>query len=325
MRALRFIILILGLLLLIVPSMAQSELDNTYDWPNGISVSYPDGWDIVEEDNGVHLRSDETNMFFAFEDYEDEDDVEEALETLFNMTRSDTSIDFESDNVFFGGLSNFSLTASYFFEDSADGEGFQRALFAIPVDEAIIVQVAAVPLEAHEIDELSIVLNILSSLDYNPERATEESAEASESEEGVYRWPSGVSIQYPPDWDIVEEADITHIVNADIDIAIYLYPVRDERDTNHAAAIRETFATISTKTFDEEAFYFLELANDAQALAYSYEESLDGADFEQMLVALQPDDIFVAVAVVLPRTVETFDAVGGRQAIYDMLATMRFD
>lgn len=324
MRALRFILILLGLLLLLVPSIAQSELENSYDWPNGIRVSYPDGWEVIEEDSGVHLRSDETNMFFAFEEYEEEDDVEEALEAIFNLTRSDRSIEFESDNIFFGGLANFSQTASYFFDDEAEDESFQRALFAIAVDETIIVQVSAVPLRAPEIDELSIVLNILSSLEYNADRATEESAEG-ESEEGVYRWPSGVSIQYPPDWNIVEEGDIIHIVNADIDIAIHLHPVRDERDMNHAAAIRETFATVSSKTFDEEAFYFLELANDAESLAYSYEESLDGADFEQMLIALQPDDIFVAVAVVFPRTVETFDEVGGREPIYTILGTMSFD
>jgi hypothetical protein len=87
--------------------------------------------------------------------------------------------------------------------------------------------------------------------------------------EGVYRWPSGVSIQYTEGWEIVEDGEIVHIINTELDIAIYLYPVRDERDTNLPTAIRETFARVSTKAFDEENFYFLTLANDAQALGYS--------------------------------------------------------
>jgi hypothetical protein len=325
MKTMRFIFFIVSLVLLVSPLAAQSELENQYDWPNGIRVSFPDGWEAVEEQNGVHLRSDDSDILFAFIAYQDDDDVEDALENLFILTRSDSSIEFESAEIFTGSLSNFSQSAAYFYDDEAAGETFQRALFAIAIDETIIVQASAVPLRGREIDELSVVLTILSSLEYDAGRATEGTAEGENAEEGVYNWPSGVSIQYPDGWEIVEDGEVIHIVNDDIDIAIHLLPVRDERDTNHASAIRDTFGIVSTKDFDEEAFYFLELANDNEALAYLYEESLDGTDFEQLLVALQPDDIFVALAVALPRTAGRFADVGGLQPIYDILGTMSFE
>jgi hypothetical protein len=325
MKTLRFIVILFALLGLLGSAAAQSDLDNHYDWPNGIRVSYPDSWDIVEEDSGVHLRSDETDILFAFVGYQHEDDVDEALENLFLLTRSDSSIEFESDNVFSGSLSNFSHSTAYFFDDEKDDETIQRALFAIVVDETIIVQASAEPRESREIDELSVVLSILSSLEYDASRVTEAPPSGNNLVEGVYRWPSGVSIQYTEGWEIVEDGEIVHIVNPELDIAIYLYPVRDERDTNRPTAIRETFARVSTKAFDEENYYFLTLANDSQALGYAYEETLDGATFEQLLIALQPDEIFVAVAVILPRTAANFDAVGGREPLYEMLGTMSFE
>jgi hypothetical protein len=331
MKTLRFAALIFVIVLMILPSIAQSDLSNDYDWANGIRVSYPDEWEIVEEENGIHLRSEQTDIFFLFEPYEDEDDVEDALEGIFDATRNDDAIEFDSDNIFFGGLSNFSLTASYFYEDSLEGDSFQRALFAIPVEEAVIVQVAAVPLEGREIDELSIVLNILSSLDYSESRVSEETT-SDNGGDGSYEWSNGLRVEYPSDEDLpwqivegVEDGDVVHIVNEVIDIAFYLYPVEDERETNRALAIRQTFATVSTKSFDEEGFFFLQLANDGEALGYLYEESADGADFEQTLIALQPDDSLVVVAVILPRANESVDEVGGMRQVYEILETLSLD
>jgi hypothetical protein len=329
MKTLRFAALIFAIAILILPTAAQSELSNDYDWPNGIRVSYPDGWELVEEENNIHIRSEQTDILFLFEPYEDEDDIEDALEDIFDTSRSNDDIDFDSDNIFLGGLANFSLTASYFYEDSLDDESFQRALFAIPVEEAVIVQASARPLESREIDELSVVLLILSSLDYSANRVSEDNSSSGNSEEGRYEWSSGVAIEYPTetdsDWQIVEDGAAVHIINELIDIAIYLYPLEEERETNRASAIRETFALVSTSDFNEEAFFFLELPNDGEALGYLYEESQDGSEFEQTLIAIQPDDSFVAVAVVLPRSNYSIEEVGGFEQVYDILGTMNLD
>jgi hypothetical protein len=328
MKSLRFAALIVAITALILSAAAQSELSNDYDWPNGIRVSYPDGWDILEEENGIHIRSEQTDMYFLFEPYEAEDDVEDALEDIFDATRSDEEIEFDSDSIFFGGLANFSLTASYFYEDNLDGDSFQRALFAIPVEETVIVQVAAVPLEGREIDELSIVLSILSSLDYSANRVTEGNGGSENSEDGRYEWPNGLQLEYPsdaePHWEIGEDGSVVQLFNEAIIITIYLYPLEDERETNRALAIRETFTAVSTKDFDEEAFFFLALPNDGAALGYLYEESLDGTDFEQTLLALQPDDSLVVVAVVLPRVGDSVDN-GGMEQVYEILETMTMD
>lgn len=323
MKTLRFSLFIL-VLSLSMPTLAQIDLSDSYDFSSGIRLNFPNTWDILEADDGVHLRSEQTDLLFLFAPYQDESDVEAELENLFSTSRYDSSLSFIREDIFLGGLANFSLTASYFYQDNREGESIQRALFAIPVEEAVIVKVTVTPLASTEIDELSVVLRLLATLNYDESRVSTAPSNNPSSDAGLYRWASGVTMNYPEGYEVVEESLVTHFVSDEIDIGVYLYPVRDSRETNRPNTIRLSFSAVSEKTFDEENFVFLSLANDADALGYFYEELGDGDRFEQALIAFQPADIFIAVAVVLPRTSYSLEEIGGIEQVYEILGTMAF-
>ena len=65
--------------------MAQ-DLDETYEWEDdGITIDYPDDWDdSVDENDIVHLSSDETDVFIIFDDYDEDDDIEDYIEDVFD-------------------------------------------------------------------------------------------------------------------------------------------------------------------------------------------------------------------------------------------------
>lgn len=158
------VLLISMLFIVMMPVMAQ-DLDETYEWEDeGITVDYPDDWDdSVDENDIVHLASDETDVFIIFEDYDEDDDIEDYIEDAFDSYTFD-SIRFDEDDVFIGELDDFDLSASYFYSDELDDEEFERAIVAIPLDDELIAIAVIVPIRDDEIEEIDLVFDILATL-----------------------------------------------------------------------------------------------------------------------------------------------------------------
>lgn len=301
------VLLISMLFIVMMPVMAQ-DLDETYEWEDeGITVDYPDDWDdSVDENDIVHLASDETDVFIIFEDYDEDDDIEDYIEDAFDSYTFD-SIRFDEDDVFIGELDDFDLSASYFYSDELDDEEFERAIVAIPLDDELIAIAVIVPIRDDEIEEIDLVFDILATLTVT--------GATSSSDEDTYEFDNDYEIVLDSGWAVDDEL----FSNGDLDVIFYFYEVDDEREDTPAAAMRDVFGDVSDIDYDEDFVYFLELDNDDNSIGYYYED-----DFYSLIVAFSTDDDLIIVAVAIPSDEDDTEAVFDYEDdFYEFLGTMK--
>ena len=295
------------LFIMIIPALAQTDLDETYEWEEeGITVDYPDDWDSsVDENDIVHLVSDETDIFFIFEDYDSDDSLEEYIEDAVD-TYSFDRIRFDEDDVLIGDLDDFDRSASYFYTDELDTEEFERAVVAIPLNDEIIAIAVIVPITADEIEEIDIVFDILATLTVTGATGA--------SNDNLYEFDNGYEIVLDSGWAV--EDDVFR--NGDLDIRFDFFEVNDEREESRADNMRVIYGDISDIDYDEDLVYFMELDNDDNAIGYYYQD-----DFYYIIISFSPDDDIVIVAVVTPSDEDDIEAVFDHEdEIYEFLGTL---
>lgn len=300
------VLLISIFFIVILPVLAQ-DLDESYEWEDeGITVDYPDDWDDSVDDNDiVHLSSDETDVFIIFDDYDEDDDIEDYIEDVFDTYTFD-SLRFDEDDVLISELDDFDLSASYFYTDELDNEEFERAIVAIPLDDEIIAIAVIVPITDDEIEEIDLVFDILATLTVIGSNSS--------SDEDTYEFDNDYRIILDNGW--AEDDEL--FSNGDLDVIFYFFDVDFEREDTRAAAMREVFTDVSSIDYDEDFVYFLELDNDDNAIAYYYQD-----EYYSMIVAFSTDDDMVIVAVAIPSDEDDTEAVFDyEQELYDFLATM---
>lgn len=330
MKLLRLFGLMLIILALMLPVSAQN-FDNEFDFENGVIINYPDDWDATYDDNNnPHVFSDETDMLFLFEIYDEDLSLEDYLEDLYNRTIIDDSQDLD-DDIFIGELGDFDEIASYTFNDDDDGDTFQRYLFVIPIEEEIVIMVSVIPRIESEIDEFLIILDILATLEYtsNPQFQPEPDADPDpEPDIATASWQNNLSIDYPDDWESgTSEEGIDFLVSDELTMIFSSQMIEDVRQDTHANFIRETynqFLLDPSLEFDEDSFFFFELENDPNALAYFYEENDDGDSYEQMLIAIQASDTLLVVVLIYPREASEFSD-DDWEIIFEILETLHIE
>lgn len=297
MRRIQHLITMCMILLLTIPVLAQVDLDETYEWENGITMNYPDDWDTFVDDNDIsHFVSDDTDIFIIFDSYDADDGLAEYIEDAFDDYKFETSTRFDDDDVFIDELEDFDETASYYYTEELGGDEFQRAIFAIPLDDETIAIAIAVPLQDDELEELDTVLAMLATLTGTGESIVEDDIS--------YEWDNGYEITLGDDWQVDGEL----FSNGTIEVRFYFFEIEDDRTDTRARYLREIFAETrddSSLSYDEDQLVFVELENDENALEYDYADT----DYTPVLVAFSPDDEHIVIALGIPSDGENGNAV----------------
>lgn len=140
-------------------------------------------------------------------------------------------------------------------------------------------------------------------------------------------WDNQLELQISADW-VAETSDdgLNYIYNDDFTVAFFTKMIEDERQDTQANFLREVyhntdFLIDSSIPFDEDLFFFVDLASDLDALGYKYIDSFEGEDFEQLLVAVKPGNTMLVVAVAYPLQTDAFTDAD-LEAIYEILGTL---
>lgn len=297
MRRIQHLITMCILVLMTMPILAQVDLDETYEWDNGITMNYPDDWESFVDDNDIsHFVSDDTDIFIIFDSYDADDGLIEYIEDAFDNYKFETSTRFDDDDVFIDELGDFDETASYYYTEELGDDTFQRAIFAIPLDDETIAIAIAVPLQDEEIEELDTVLAMLATLTGTGESVVEDDIS--------YEWDNGYEITLGDDW----QGDGEIFSNGTMDVTFYFFEIEDDRRDTRARYLREIFAETrndSSISYDEDKLIFVELENDENALEYDYEDT----DYTPVLVAFSPDNEHIVIALAVPSAGENANAV----------------
>ncbi|MEL6525411.1 MAG: hypothetical protein AAFQ07_06835 [Chloroflexota bacterium] len=294
---------------------SAQDLDETYEWDNGVEINYPDDWEAYEDDNDlVHFTDDELDMFIFFEDYDADDDLEDYIEDAFEIYRFDSSARFDDDDVIEGEYGDIDLAAVYFYEEDLDGDEFERGIIAIPLSDELIAIAIVVPLFDDELDDIDIIIDMLGTLSLEGDGGSSSSGD-------TFEFDNGTQIELFDEW----EADNDIISNDLIEIEFLFFDVDDERTDTRAARLRETYADLaeSNDDYDEALLQFLTLDVDDEALQYIYDETDDGDTYSAILIALSIDNNTVIVAVVRPSDTDegsiVVDDIGDVWALLDTL------
>lgn len=297
MRRIQHLITMCILVLTTMPILAQVDLDETYEWDNGITMNYPDDWESFVDDNDIsHFVSDDTDIFIIFDSYDADDGLIEYIEDAFDDYKFETSTRFDDDDVFIDELGDFDETASYFYTEELGGDTFQRAIFAIPLDDETIAIAVAVPLQDEELGEVDTVSAMLGTLTSTGESVVEDDVS--------YEWDNGYEITLGDDWQ--DDGEI--FSNGTMDVTFYFFDIEDERTDTRASYLREIFAETRSDdgiSYNEDNLIFVELENDENAIEYSY----DDTDYTPVLVAFSPDNEHIVIALAVPSAGENANAV----------------
>lgn len=285
MRRIQHLISMCIILLLAVPIMAQVDLDETYEWDNGITMDYPDDWETFVDDNGIaHFVSDDTDVFVLFLSYDPDDSLNEYIEDAFDEYRFETSNRFDADDVFIDDLGGFDEVASYYYTEELDGDEFERAIFAIPLDDETIAISVAVPIQGSDFDELDIVLAMLETLTGTGQSVV--------SDDVSYEWDNGYEITLDNGWEFDDVFS-----NGTITVTFEFFEIDDERTDTRAQTLREFVANSNdADDYDEDDLFFIDLVNDENGLEYTY----NNGDYITMIVSFSPDDESIVIAIATP-------------------------
>lgn len=297
------------LLLWVLPVVAQTDLDESYEWDEqGVTVDYPDDWDVEEDGDVTRFISDETDFALFFANYDPDDDLEDYVENAFEDFRFDDSVRFDDDDFYIDDLDDFDEAGYYYYTDEFDNEEFEVGIIAIPLNDDLLAIAVIVPVNDDEIEELDIVLDILASLTAD---------ESGSSDEEIEEFDNGLEITVGDDW----EEDDEIFSNGDVDVEFYFFEVEAERDNTRSDSIREIFADNMSDPYDEDNIVFVELDNDIDAITYiAY---IENDDYTAFIVAFSPDDGVVVAALVTPSDEDDSDAVyDAEEALYDFLGSM---
>lgn len=331
----RFFFVVVALALMIagvVPALAQDidvsdiELPNTYDWQIGASIDYPEGWDVViDDDDYVHLRSEETDIVFGFFFFEDANDTLEAfLQESFEATIWNESLRFDEDNLLYGELPNYSI-AAYSYTETYEGSDYERTLFALQLNEELAIIGTAIPLFGAEITEYEEIFAILNSLRMREDVDSSEGNSGlggllgggtgggeTVQEEGAYTWTfdldSGevidVRIEFSDMWELTiddEGAEHLRSENTDIVFSFYTNTTRPMEEL-----VQQNFentridGTIEFEPDDLIVGSFPELENFDEAVAYQYLENFDGDRYNRIFIAVRPHPEIVVSTAAIP-------------------------
>lgn len=314
-RPLATILLSLALLFVMPPVMYAQDLDEIYEWDNGVVMDYPDDWDTYIDDSDVtHFTSDETDMFIIFDDYDEDDPLDEYIEDAFEEYVFDQSARFDDDDVVIGDLGEFDETASYFYEEELNDEEFERGIIAIPLSDDIIVIAVVVPITDDEIDELDTVFDMLATLRTG-------GSSTSTANGDVFEFDNGTQIELIDDWSEQDEV----FTNGTLDVTLTLYPVIDERTDTRAGRLRQAFGDVTQgdATYDEATLVFLILDVDDEALQYLYEDTNDGDTYSVGLIAVSVDADTIIIVHITPSDTDDEQAVTDNiSEVWDFLETL---
>ena len=292
------------------------DLDETYEWDNGVQMDYPDDWEVSIDDNDfVHFTSDDTDMIIFFEDYDRDDDLEEYVEDAFDVYRFDRSARFDDDDIIEGEYGDIDLAAAYFYEEDLDGDEFERGIVAIPLEDELIAIAIIVPIEDDDIDELDTIIAMLATL------SLEGDSLSTSLSEDTFEFDNGTQIELIDDW----EEDDAIISNDSIEVELIFFDVDDERTDTRVARLREVYAEVSENDtpYDEAILQFLVLDVDDEAFQYLYEDTTGGETYTTGLIALSLDDDTVIIAVVRPSdTDDDFVVADDIADVWDLLDTL---
>ncbi|GAB5494379.1 MAG: hypothetical protein Phog2KO_45940 [Phototrophicaceae bacterium] len=270
-------------------------------------MDYPSDWDVSVDDNDiVHFISDDTDIFIIFDRYDEDDSLSEYIEDAFDDYKFETSVRFDEDDVLIDDLGDFDDTASYFYIEELNDDEFERAIFAIPINDETIVIAVAVPIQDEDLEEVDTVLAMLASFTGNANQILDDVS---------YEWENGYEIDLGSDWQL----DNDSFNNGTISISISFFEVDDERTDTRASILRNAITeSDATFNYNEDQLYFIDLENDEDALEYSY----DNGDYTTLIVSFTMDNDVIILATITPTDEDEDSVLDNAEDAFLFLETM---
>lgn len=330
MKRLFSLVLIVLLALVALPVAAQVDdvdLTETYDWPIGISVDFPESWESSLDDEGyMHLNNGTTDMVFGFFEIEDDDDdIESFVRVTFEETHADETLSWDEDLVVSGTLPNFDEVVAYLYEDTFNSTVFERLVVGVQVTDTLVVVANAIPLTdggqslGTEITDTTEILAIMNSLREGP-GADQTAPDPIVTEEAVeddtipadftnrYSWDVArddleltVTVAYPDTWALeITDNDVEHLTSAESDMVFSFY-------LNPTQTLEEIAERNFTNTRVDDTLLFEDgelvtgtLPSFDEVVAYTYLENLDGDRYDRSIIVVQPDERIIIAAAAIP-------------------------
>ncbi|RMG86769.1 MAG: hypothetical protein D6712_06850, partial [Chloroflexi bacterium] len=202
MRKLLWPILAIFVTTVFAVAASAQGLSETFVFNDGSTVNYPEDWTAEVDENGfLHLRSEATDIIFIWY-FADSlanfsispNDYKAVFEATFQPSNPDIAFDVQRvQSILLNGRS----MGEYIYEDSVNGDPFERLLIAVPLDNGGVVIVSALPINGHDIIEKPIIRTIASTLTSPTVPTLTQS----------YVTNTGITFSYPEDWEVSIQDD----------------------------------------------------------------------------------------------------------------------
>lgn len=326
MKKLTPLMLVLLIFALLLPpaAFAQDGLANRFEFADGTTVGYPDGWEAFRDDNDyARIANDETDMMFLW--YYPRtlaqvglgpDDLQGVVQDTYTLFEDG---DAPAINEIQTLTANGQTVATYKYQENVDGDTYYRTFFGVKLPNGAFVTASVVPLVSEDLTNEDTVLDIMTSFQVPADAI--ETIELS----NTYVFGDESVVKYPADWvEEVDEDGYVHLYSEDTDM-IFIWYFADtladmEGRTDHLKALQDAFfPKDETLTFDPDQVEYIERGGRGIA-RYVYDENNEGDVYERMLAATKLANGTVVVAGVIPLVSSEIEEMG---TALDVIATLR--
>ncbi len=326
MKKLTSLMLVLLIFALLLPpaAFAQDGLANRFEFTDGTTVGYPDGWEAFRDDNDyARIANDEMDMMFLWYYPRTLAQVGLGPDDLQGVVRDTYTLFEDGDAPAVSDVQTFTANgqtvATYKYQENVEGDVYYRTFFGVKLPNGAFVTASVVPLTTEDLTDEGTILDIMTSFQVPAD--TVETIELS----NTYVFGDESVVQYPADWaEEVDEDGYVHVYSEDTDV-IFIWYFADtladmEGNTDHLKALQDSFfPKDESLTFDAEQVEYIDRGGRGIA-RYVYDENNEGDIYERMLAATKLANGTVVVAGVIPLVSSELEEMG---TALDIIATLR--
>ncbi len=305
MKKLLWPILAIFLTAFLAIAVSAQGLTETFIFNDGSTVNYPQNWAAEVDENGfLHLRSEATDIIFIWY-YADNlanfnirpNDYQAVFEATFQPSNPDITFDAQQvQSLMLDGRS----MGEYLYEDSVNGDPFERLLIAVPLDSGGVVIASALPINGHDITEKPIIRAIASTLTAPTVPTLTQS----------YVTDTGIIFPYPENWEFsVQDDGLLNLRGTQTDVVLSFFAPQELINAGYTSGADDFEAILEdvflpkdqTITFSDGEFTEINF-NGERFGQFEYVENDDGDRYTRLMLITLMDDGTAIVAGVIPLT-----------------------